>query len=138
METRLTGKVAIVTGAGQGIGKAIALRLAREGSDVVVAEYNAHSAETAAAEIEALGRRTLAHQVDVANVSAVRQMVDAVIARYGRIDILVNNAGITQTKPLMEVTEEDWNRIVGVNQRGLFFRLQAAAAQMIRQASADI
>ena len=138
MEPRLAGKVAIVTGAGQGIGKAIALRLAREGSDVVIAEYNSQSAADTAAEVEAVGRRAFAHAVDVADVAAVRRMVDAVVARYGRINILVNNAGVTQTKPLMEVTEEDWNHIVDVNQRGLFFCLQAAAARMIRQASADM
>lgn len=137
MESRLTGKVAIVTGAGQGIGKAIALRLAREGAAVVVAEYNPESASATAGEIQALGQRALAHPVDVADVAAVRRMVAAVVQQSGHIDILVNNAGVTQTKPMLEVTEEDWDRIVDVNQRGLFFCLQAVAAQMIRQVPED-
>lgn len=133
MNARLMGKVAIVTGAGQGIGKAIGLRLAREGADVVVAEYNPESASATAAEIQALGRRAFAHPVDVADVAAVRQMVAAVAERAGHIDILVNNAGVTQTKPMLEVSEEEWDRIVDVNQRGLFFCLQAVASQMVRQ-----
>ena len=127
------GKVAIVTGAGQGIGKAIGLRLAREGADVVVAEYSPETASATAAEIQALGRRAFAYPVDVADVAAVRRMVAAVAKQAGRIDILVNNAGVTQTKPMLEVSEEEWDRVVGVNQRGLFFCLQAVASQMIRQ-----
>ncbi len=133
MNARLMGKVAIVTGAGQGIGKAIGLRLAREGADVVVAEYNPESASATAAEIQALGRRAFAYPVDVADVAAVRRMVAAVAEQAGHIDILVNNAGVTQTKPMLEVSEEEWDRIVDVNQRGLFFCLQAVASQMVRQ-----
>jgi NAD(P)-dependent dehydrogenase (short-subunit alcohol dehydrogenase family) len=133
MEQRFAGKVAIVTGAGQGIGRGIALRLAREGADLVIAEYNPDTAGDAARTIEALGRQALAYPVDISNTAAVKQMVEDVVARFGRIDILVNNAGVVQTKPMMDLTEEDWDRIVNVNQRGLFFCLQAVAAQMIRQ-----
>jgi NAD(P)-dependent dehydrogenase (short-subunit alcohol dehydrogenase family) len=133
MEQRLFGKVAIVTGAGQGIGKEIATRLAREGADVVVAEYNAETAAGTAREIEAIGRRALAYPVDISGVGEVRTMVDDVVGEFGHVDILVNNAGLVQTKPMMELTEEDWDRVMDVNERGLFFCLQAVAAQMIRQ-----
>ena len=133
MEQRFAGKVAIVTGAGQGIGRGIALRLGREGADVVVAEYNPDTAGDTAQEIEALGRQALAYPVDISDTAAVREMVDEVVARFSRIDILVNNAGVVQTKPMLELTEEDWDYVVNVNQRGLFFCLQAVAAQMIKQ-----
>jgi NAD(P)-dependent dehydrogenase (short-subunit alcohol dehydrogenase family) len=133
MEQRLLGKVAIVTGAGQGIGRGIALRLAREGADVVVAEYNPETAAGAAREIKGTGQRALAYPVDVTDVGAVRQMVDDVVAEFGHVDILVNNAGVVQTKPMMDLTEKDWDHVIDVNQRGSFFCLQAVAAQMITQ-----
>jgi NAD(P)-dependent dehydrogenase (short-subunit alcohol dehydrogenase family) len=100
---------------------------------VVIAELNPQTAAAVAHEIESLGRRSMAHAVDVADVAAIQDMVDAVVARFGRIDILVNNAGIMQTKPLLELTEQDWDRMIAVNQRGLFFCLQQVAAQMVKQ-----
>lgn len=138
MTERLLGKVAIVTGAGQGIGKGIALRLAREGARVVVAEYNPATAAETAGEIAALGREALAYPVDIAKPAATQAMVAAVVGALGRIDILVNNAGRVQTKPMLELTEEDWDAILDVNQRGMFFCLQAVAAQMIRQIPAEL
>ncbi len=135
---RFTGKIAIVTGAGQGIGKGIALRLAREGADIVVAEYNPETAHQTAREIEAIGRQALAYPVDVADLNAVHRMVREVVDRFGRIDILINNAGVMQTKPLMDLTPDDWDRIMAVNLRGLFFCLQAVAAQMIRQVPEEV
>jgi NAD(P)-dependent dehydrogenase (short-subunit alcohol dehydrogenase family) len=125
--------VAIVTGAGQGIGKGIALRLAREGAHVVVAEYNPQTAAATAQEIAAPGTPAWGYPVDVSDVTAVRRMVDDVVSRFGHIDILVNNAGTVQTKPMLDLTEQDWDRVIDVNQRGLFFCLQAVAFQMIRQ-----
>ena len=133
MEERLQRKVAVVTGAGQGIGRGIALRLAREGAGVVVAEYNRETAAQTVQEIKALGRRALAYPVDISSVAAVRAMVDDVVSHFGRIDILVNNAGAVQTKPMLDLTEADWDRVIDVNQRGFFFCLQAVALQMIRQ-----
>ena len=130
---KFEGKVAIVTGSGQGIGKGIAQRLAREGAHVVIAEYNAESAAAAAHEIEVGGGRALAYRVDISDVAAVQTMVADVAARLGRVDILVNNAGVVQTKPMMELTEADWNRVLDVNLRGTFFLTQAVARQMIRQ-----
>ncbi len=133
MEQRFAGKVAIVTGAGQGIGRAIALRLAREGAHVVIAEYNAANAAAVAQEIAAAGGRALAYPVDIADAAAGQKMVDDVAAQLGRLDILVNNAGVIQTKPMLELTEADWDRVLDVNLRGTFFLIQAAARQMIRQ-----
>jgi NAD(P)-dependent dehydrogenase (short-subunit alcohol dehydrogenase family) len=133
MDQRLSGKVAIITGSGQGIGKGIAQRLAREGAHVVIAEYNAESAAAAAREIEAAGGRALAYRVDISDVAAVQRMVDDVAAQLEHIDILVNNAGVVQTKPMLDLTEADWDRVLDVNLRGTFFLVQAVARQMIKQ-----
>ncbi len=133
MEQRLHDKVAIVTGAGQGIGRGIATRLAHEGADVVVAERDATRAAATAEEIEAAGRTAVAYPVDIADVSSVSQMVDDVVSQFGRIDVLVNNAGVIETQPMLEITESDWDRVISVNQRGLFFCLQLVAQQMVRQ-----
>lgn len=138
MERRLAGKIVIVTGAGQGIGKGIALRLAREGAAVVVAEFNPETAATAAAEIQSGGERALSYPVDVSRAEAVRRLVADVVRAFGRIDILVNNAGVMQTKPLLDLTEEDWDRIIDVNQRGLFLCLQAVATQMVAQVPDEV
>ena len=133
MEQRLLGKVAIVTGAGQGIGRGIALRLAREGADIVVAEYNPDTGADAAREIGGLGRQALSLQVDIADTASVQRMVAGAVDRFGHVDILVNNAGVVQTKPMLDLSETDWDRVIQVNQRGTFFCLQAVARQMIRQ-----
>jgi meso-butanediol dehydrogenase / (S,S)-butanediol dehydrogenase / diacetyl reductase len=134
METRLTGKVAIVTGAGQGIGKGIARRLAREGATVVIAEYNAENAAAAAVEIEAAGWKAIAYPIDISDVAAVQRMVADIAERLGHIDLLVNNAGVAQTKPMLNLTPDDWDRVLDVNLRGTFFLIQAVAQEMIRQA----
>ena len=133
MEQRILNKVVIVTGAGQGLGRAVALRLAAEGADIVVAEYNPDSAEQAAADIRALGRRALPYPVDLSDVAQIQPLVDRVVAEFGRVDILINNAGRSQTKPMLDLTAEDWDRVVDTNQRGLFFCLQTVAKQMIAQ-----
>ena len=134
MEQRFAGKIAIVTGAGQGIGKGIATRLAHEGAAVVIADYNAEAATATAQEIAtATGVKTLPYQVDISQPTATQKMVDEVVAHFGQINILVNNAGVAQTKPMLDLTEADWDRVIDVNQRGMFFCLQAVAAQMIRQ-----
>ena len=133
MEQPIDGKIAIVTGSGQGIGKAVALRLAHEGADVVVADINLEKAQQTAQEIRALRRRAMAYGVDVASVAEIRRMVDSVAAEFGRIDILVNCAGVVQAKPFLEITEDDWDRILDVNLKGTTFCIQAVAAQMIRQ-----
>ncbi len=138
MEPRLSSKVAIVTGAGQGIGKGIALRLAREGAHVVIAEYNVESAAAVTQEIEAAGGRALAFRIDISDATAGQKMVDDVVAQLGHIDILVNNAGVVQTKPMLDLTPADWDRVLDVNLRGAFFLTQAVARQMIQQAPAAL
>ena len=138
MSARLTDKVAIVTGSGQGIGKGIALRLASEGATVVVAEFNKDTARAAVAEIEAAGGSALAYQIDISEVPAIAGLTSAVISEFGHIDILVNNAGVVQTKPMMELTEADWDRVLNVNMRGTFFCIQAVARQMIEQLPEEI
>lgn len=133
MEQRLLGRIAIVTGAGRGIGKGIALRLAREGTDVVVAEYDHQTADATAREIFALGRKAMAYPVDISDVAAVRRMVDETVARFDHIDILVNAAGVQQIKPMLDITEGDWDRVIDINQRGTFFVIQAVVQQIVRQ-----
>jgi len=130
---RFKGQVAIVTGSGQGIGKGIAKRFAREGAIVVIAEYNPETALAVVQEIENENGQAMAFPIDISDVPAIQKMVDKVVAKFGHIDILVNNAGLAQTKPMMDLTEADWDRIIAVNQRGSFFCLQAVAAQMIKQ-----
>jgi NAD(P)-dependent dehydrogenase (short-subunit alcohol dehydrogenase family) len=138
MQPRLTGKIAIVTGAGQGIGRGIALRLAREGARAVIAEYNPETAGSAAREIQAAGQQAWPYPVDISDVAAVNKMVKDVVAEFGHIDILVNNAGVVHTRPMLDLTETEWDQVNNVNQRGMFFCLQAVARQMIAQIPAEV
>jgi acetoin reductase-like protein len=132
------GKVAIITGAGQGIGRGVAKRLAQEGARVVIAEFNADNAEDAAQEIMGQGGEALAYPIDIADVDQIPRMVEDIVTRFRRIDILVNNAGVNRTQYMMDITPQDWDRVQRVNQRGLFFCLQAVARQMIEQVPDDI
>jgi NAD(P)-dependent dehydrogenase (short-subunit alcohol dehydrogenase family) len=138
MESRLSGKVAIVTGAGQGIGKAVALRLAREGADIVAADINRETAEQTARDVRALDRRAQTHPVNIACLAEIGSMVGGTIAEFGRIDILVNAAGIAQTTPFLELTEEEWDRVININLKGTVFCMQAVARQMIRQVPQEV
>jgi NAD(P)-dependent dehydrogenase (short-subunit alcohol dehydrogenase family) len=138
MEHNLRDKIAIVTGAGQGIGKGVALRLARAGAQVVVAEFNPETAEATAAEIRALERRALAYPIDLSQVEQIQPMVDRVVSEFGKVDILVNCAGRVQTKYMLDLTPEDWDRVVNTNLRGLFFCLQTVARQMVAQVPEEI
>jgi meso-butanediol dehydrogenase/(S,S)-butanediol dehydrogenase/diacetyl reductase len=138
MEQRLSGKIAIVTGSGQGIGKGVALRLAREGADVVVADINAKTAEQTAQEIRGLKRRALAYPVDLVNLAEIRAMVEKAVAEFGRIDILVNAAGVAQTKPFLEITEAEWDHVIDTNLKGTVFCIQAVAEQMIKQVPDEV
>lgn len=127
----LTGKIALVTGGGQGIGKASALMLAREGANVAVADINGQSSEQTTSEIIALGRQGLSLQADVGDLREIDRMVQQTIDAFGRIDVLLNNAGVTRRSYIMDLTEEDWDRIHRVNAKGVFFCLQRVAREMI-------
>lgn len=134
----LSGQVAVVTGAGQGIGKASALAMAKAGADVVAVDINADTAKETAAAITGLGRRGLALQTDLGSVSDIDAMVATTVEALGRIDILVNNAGVTRRAYIMDLTEEDWDRIHRVNAKGVFFCLQRVAREMIPRQSGRI
>jgi len=128
---RFDGKVAIVTGAGRGMGRAVASRFGREGARVVVAEVNSEHGEEVAGEIRSAGGDATAVQLDVSKPADVRRLFAAAVKRYGAVDIVVNNAGIAVARPLVDYTEEDWDRQMGVNVKGVFFCCQEAARVMI-------
>jgi NAD(P)-dependent dehydrogenase (short-subunit alcohol dehydrogenase family) len=130
---RLDGQVALVTGAARGLGRAIALALADAGADVALGLRDATSGDDLAADIEALGRRAVAVQMDVADLAQVRTGVDTAAERLGRLDILVNNAGIAPGNPAEDVTEADFDATVAINLKGTFFASQAAGRHMIEQ-----
>ncbi len=134
----LTDRVAIVTGAGTGIGKAAALALARAGAHVAAVDIDAGLAKSTADAVSQLGRRGLAVETDVGDVAAIDAMVRRVIAAFERIDVLVNNAGVTRRAYIMDLTEADWDRIMRVNAKGVFFCLQRVAREMIPRRSGVI
>jgi 3-oxoacyl-[acyl-carrier protein] reductase len=130
---RLKDKNAIVTGAGQGIGRSITLKLAQEGADVVIAEVNADTGAQTAKEVEAQGRKALFISVDVANQKQVQAMVEQVLKAWKGIDILVNNAGFDRPGHLLKVKEEDWDAVLGVHLKGTLNCIQAVAPHMIEK-----
>ena len=137
----LQGKVAIVTGASQGIGRALALALAEAGADVVLAKHpqgRHDEIQEVQQSIEALGRKSLIVLTDVAQVDQVRAMVDAATTAFGRLDILVNNAGWTGTTPALDVTEDEYDRTMASSLKSVFFACQAAARVMIPQGGGKI
>ena len=135
---RLDGRVAIVTGAAQGIGRGVALRLAEEGARVVLADRAVDLAEETARQICTRGVPAVAHGIDLARMGELPGLVERAVAEFGRLDILVNVAGVLQSKPLLEITEEDWDRITTVNQKSLVFLIQAAARRMLDQIPTEI
>ena len=130
----LSGKVAIVTGAGQGIGRAIALRLAGAGADVAPVDINFASVEEVAKEIEGAGRKAIPIQADVSNNDQVQHMVGQTLRAFNQIDILVNNAGIVgKTAPLTQLDESDWDAVIDVNLKGVFLCCKGVIDHMIQR-----
>jgi len=134
----LEGKVATVTGSGRGLGKTLALALAEAGANMVVAARTAEEIEKTASEIEKLGRKAIAVPTDVANSDEVQELVDRGIKEFGKIDIWCNNAGTFAGKPLLDLTEDDWYRVVNVNLTSMFLCSQAVGKHMIKQKSGRI
>ncbi len=130
---KLDGSVALVSGSGRGIGRAIALRYAREGAKVVVADVDPGGVKAVAEAIQSLGAQAEPFQVDVSDPKRSAAMVACAADRFGRLDVLVNNAGVIRVRPLLELTPEDWDFVNDINARGLFFAVQAGALQMMRQ-----
>ncbi|MGZ3512638.1 MAG: SDR family NAD(P)-dependent oxidoreductase [Thermodesulfobacteriota bacterium] len=137
-EFDLSGKVAIVTGAGRGMGYHIALALAKYGADIVVCSRTGSELKRVGAEIEKLRRKALIQQVDVTKVSEIHAMVERSVKAFGHIDILVNNAGVNITQWAVDVTEEAWDRVIDTNLKALFFCAQAVGRVMIRQKKGKI
>ncbi len=135
---RLDARVAFVTGAGQGIGRAIALGLAREAATVVATDVIGANAEAVAAEIVAAGGRAVSCQLDVADESAVATTVAAILKDHGRLDILVNNAGIYPPSTVEDMPEADWDRVIGVNLTGTFLCSRAVAPHMLSRRAGRI
>ena len=135
---RLQNKVAVVTGGAQGIGRAIALGMGREGARLVVADLQAAKAETTADEVRALGTEAIAVEVNVASEPSVKQLADRTFGRFGRIDILVNDAGIYLKAPIVDKTEEDWDRTININLGGNFLCARSFVPAMRKQRSGRI
>ncbi|MGD0423458.1 MAG: glucose 1-dehydrogenase [Candidatus Bathyarchaeia archaeon] len=128
-----SGKVALVTGSGRGIGKAIATTFARAGADIVVVDMDLPSAERTAKEISATGRKAVAFRVDVSRKEEVEQVTERAVAEFGHVDILVNNAGTIVRKPMLEFTDDDWNRVLNVNLMGTYYFCRAVGKYMVAQ-----
>jgi NAD(P)-dependent dehydrogenase (short-subunit alcohol dehydrogenase family) len=129
----LKNKVALVTGARRGIGRGIALALAEAGAKVVVTDIDEKECQEVVKEIEKLGSQGLAKKVDVTNKKEIEEAVKAAVDKFGKLDILVNNAGICPFKPFLEITEEDWDKVLDINLKGYFLCAQVAAREMARQ-----
>jgi len=134
----LDGKVAVVTGAARGIGRAIALNLAERGCDVVISDILEEAARQTAAEVEKLGRKSLALRTNVADPADADRLIRETVATFGRVDILVNNAGITRDGLLIRMKDDDWKKVLEVNLTGTFNCLRAAAKQMMKQRNGRI
>lgn len=140
LSMRVTDQVAMVTGSGSGIGEAIALALAHAGAHVVTTELpdRIERAERVSAEIAAMGRKSVALPLDVTDVPTIHAAVAQATERFGHLDIMINNAGIQIARPALDISEDDWDRVVDVNLRGVFFCAQAAGRVMVPRRSGRI
>lgn len=135
---RLAGKVAIVTGSARGLGKAIAVRLAKEGAKVVVTDLNEDGCKEVAKEIQAIDGEAMAVKCDVTSRESVLNLAKAVISEYGKIDILVNNAGITRDASLKKMTDEQWDAVINTNLKSVFICTQEVSKYMVEQKSGRV
>jgi len=136
--SQLENQVAVVTGASRGIGRAIALRFAQAGADVVVVSRTAENSEKTAAEIRALGRKAWALAVDVSDAAAIASAAEILLEQAGRVDILVNNAGVTKDGLLMRMSQSDWDTVLNTNLRGAFLFTKALTRTFLKQRSGRI
>lgn len=134
----LKGKVAIITGAKQGMGKADAMLFAQNGAKVVVADISQEECQQVVDEIEKNGGEALAVKCDVTSEKEIEELVNKTVEKFGRVDILVNNAGICQFKPFLDLTEEEWQRTLDINLKGYFLCAKACAKEMVKQKSGVI
>jgi 3-oxoacyl-[acyl-carrier protein] reductase len=135
---RLKDKVALITGGARGIGRAIALLFAKEGADIAIADINIKEAEKTSQEIAALGRRSLALELDVTASKKVEEAINKILDKLGKVDILVNNAGITKDNLILRMSEQEWDAVLAVNLKGTFNCTKALAKVMIKQRSGRI
>src|SRR5438034_10749113 len=136
--SQLANQIAVVTGGGRGIGRAIALKFAAAGADVVCVSRTAENSEKVANEVRALGRKAWAHAVDVADAAAVAAAAEKILADCGKVDVLVNNAGITRDGLLMRMTDADWDAVLNTNLRGAFCFTRAFSRAFVKQRSGRI
>lgn len=135
---QLENQIAVVTGAGRGIGRAIALKFASEGADIVCVSRTAENSEKVAAEVRALGRKAWAHAVDVADAGAVAASAEKILADCGKVDILVNNAGVTKDGLLMRMSDTDWDTVLDTNLKGAFLFTKAFTRAFVKQRAGRI
>jgi 3-oxoacyl-[acyl-carrier protein] reductase len=136
--SQLENKIAVITGAGRGIGRAIALKFAAEGADIACVSRTAENSEKVAAEVRALGRKAWAHAVDVADASGVSAAAEKILAECGRVDVLVNNAGVTRDGLLMRMSDADWDTVLDTNLKGAFLFTKAFARAFVKQRAGRI
>jgi len=135
---KLKDKVALITGGARGIGQAIAMTFAKEGADIVVADVNLEVAQKTASEIEALGRKALALEMDVTDYTKVEAGLNKILDKFGKVDILINNAGITKDNLILRMSQSEWDAVINVNLKGTFNCIKAVSRPMIKQRSGKI
>jgi NAD(P)-dependent dehydrogenase (short-subunit alcohol dehydrogenase family) len=135
---RFIDKVVLITGAGRGIGRAMALRFAQEGAHIVAADVEPALAESTATAVKELGRQCLGLKVDVTQQADIQRMVGQTIEQFRRIDVLCNNAGVLRFQDMFDITEADWDFVLNVNTKGVFFVMQAVAREMVQRRSGKI
>jgi NAD(P)-dependent dehydrogenase (short-subunit alcohol dehydrogenase family) len=136
--TRFTDKVVLITGAGRGIGRAMALRFAQEGAHIVAADIEPTLAESTAAAVREAGRQCLSIKVDVTQQADIQRLIAQTVEHFKRLDVLCNNAGVLRFQDMFDITEADWDFVLDVNAKGAFFVMQAVAREMVKRRSGRI